>query len=344
MPHTCPLSHTWEAAGDDPAACPVCASADSRERGDSGTFECEIADELPPPPSSPPVSARSQPATGAADTDSGVPGYDVLGELGRGGMGVVYRARDRRLGRDVALKVLVAGPHSAGEWRERFRRETEAVAALRHPNIVQVFEVGEHRGLPYLALELVEGESLARRLTAAPLRPRQAAELVEALARAVHHAYRRGVVHRDLKPANILLGAGFTAEGAEKKTGLITVFKPFLPSAPSAPSAVNFFPKITDFGLAERAGDPGQTQSGAVMGTPSYMAPEQAAGQAKHVGPAADVYALGAVLYECLTGRPPFKAATQVDTLLQVLVADPVGPSRSGPRRCWRRPRRRGGG
>jgi tetratricopeptide (TPR) repeat protein len=323
--YTCPLGHTWEAAGDEPAACPVCAPAESREGCDSGAFESGIADELPPPPSVNFVPAKPPPAPApdAGGPAVGVPGYEVLGELGRGGMGVVYKARDQRLGRDVALKVLVAGEHAAGEGRERFRREAEAVAALQHPNIVQVFEVGEHRGLPYLALELVEGESLARRLAAAPLRPRPAAELVETLARAVHHAHQRGVVHRDLKPANVLVASGQWPVASEKaRSGSSSLATGHWPLAT---------PKITDFGLAKRVGDAGQTQSGAVMGTPSYMAPEQAAGQAKHVGPAADVYALGAVLYECLTGRPPFKAATPVDTILQVISTDPVGPSRLQP-------------
>jgi hypothetical protein len=217
-----------------------------------------------------------------------VPGYEVLGELGRGGMGVVYKARQVRLGRLVALKMVLAGGHAGPDELARFRTEAEAVARLNHPGIVQIYEVGEHQGLPYFSLEFCPGGSLAQKLGGTPLPARQAAELVEALARAVEAAHRAGVVHRDLKPANVLL----TAEGKAK---------------------------VTDFGLAKKLGEAGQTASGAVMGTPSYMAPEQAGGKTKEIGPAADVYALGAILYEALTGRPPFKAATAMDTILQVL-------------------------
>jgi WD40 repeat protein len=230
-----------------------------------------------------------------------VPGYEILGELGRGGMGVVYRARQKGLNRDVALKVILAGAHAGEAERARFRAEAEAVARLQHPNIVQVHEVGEHNGVPFFSLEYVEGGSLADRLDGTPWPAPRAAALVEALARAVHAAHARGVVHRDLKPANVLL----TADGV---------------------------PKVTDFGLAKRLdADKGQTQSGAVVGTPSYMAPEQAAGRTREVGPAADVYALGAILYECLVGRPPFRAATPLDTILQVATADPVPPRRLQP-------------
>src|SRR5262245_4003610 len=226
-----------------------------------------------------------------------VPGYDILGELGRGGMGVVYKARQVGLNRLVALKMVLAGGYAGPEALARFRSEAEAIAALQHPNIVQIHEVGESGGLPYFSLEYCPGGSLAQKLDGTPLPPKQAAELVETLARAMHAAHQAGVVHRDLKPANVLLAADGT-------------------------------PKVTDFGLAKRldTGD-GPTKSGAVMGTPSYMAPEQAA-DGKAVGPAADVYALGAILYELLTGRPPFRAATSLDTILQVVSEDPVPPSR----------------
>jgi hypothetical protein len=229
-----------------------------------------------------------------------IAGYEVLGELGRGGMGVVYKARQVPLDRVVALKMILAGGHAGPEERARFRREAEAVARLQHPNIVQVFEVGEHDGLPFFSIEFCPGGSLDRKLAGTPLPPREAAALVEKLATAMDAAHRKGVLHRDLKPANVLLAEGGT-------------------------------PKVTDFGLAKKLGEAGQTASGAVVGTPSYMAPEQAGGQGKEVGPAADVYALGALLYECLTGRPPFKAATALDTLLQVVAEEPVPPSRLQP-------------
>jgi tetratricopeptide (TPR) repeat protein len=215
-------------------------------------------------------------------------------------MGVVYKARQVKLDRPVAVKVIL-GLHDADPGRLlRFRTEAQAMARLRHPHIVQVYEVGEQDGAPYFAMEYVDGGSLAQKLNGAPLPPRAAAGLVEAAARAMHYAHQQGVVHRDLKPSNVLL----TADGA---------------------------PKVTDFGLAKLLGEAGQTASGAVMGTPSYMPPEQAAGQSAQSGPLVDVYALGAILYECLTGRPPFRAATDLGTLAQVLRDDPVPPRRLAP-------------
>jgi WD40 repeat protein/tetratricopeptide (TPR) repeat protein len=244
-----------------------------------------------------------------------VPGYEVLGELGRGGMGVVYQARHCVLGRVVALKMIRAGAQAGPEELARFRTEAEAAARLQHANIVQIYEVGEHRGQPFLVLEYVEGDSLARHLGGTPLPARQAAALLQTLADTLHHAHQRGVVHRDLTPANVLLAARGTAGDAR-------------------PQAVEFLPKITDFGLAKllTGAASGRTQTGAVLGTPSYMAPEQAGGKAKEVGPAADTYALGAILYECLTGRPPFKAETPLDTMLQVMSEEPVPPSRLQPK------------
>jgi WD40 repeat protein len=242
------------------------------------------------------------PAGAAPDVATAtVPGYEILAELGRGGMGVVYRARQVQLGRVVALKMILAGGHAAGADLARFQAEAEAVARLQHPHIVQIHEVGAHAGLPFFSLEFCPGGSLEKKLAGTPLPPKEAAALMEKLARAMHAVHQKGVVHRDLKPANVLL--------AEDGT-----------------------PKVTDFGLAKRLGEAGQTQSGAVVGTPSYMAPEQAEGKGKEIGPAADVYALGAILYECLTGRPPFKAATPLDTILQVVTAEPVPPTRLQPR------------
>jgi hypothetical protein len=231
-----------------------------------------------------------------------VPGYEILGVLGRGGMGVVYKAHHLALKRSVALKMILAGGHASEQDLARFRAEAEAVARVQHPHIVQIHEVGEAGGLPYCVLELVEGGSLAKKLAGQPLPASAAAQIVQLLAEAMHLAHSRNIIHRDLKPANVLL----TTEGQ---------------------------PKITDFGLAKKLDDAsGQTAIGAIVGTPSYMAPEQAGGQSKEVGPLADVYALGAILYECLTARPPFKAATTMDTLLQVLSVEPVPPSKLQPK------------
>jgi WD40 repeat protein/tetratricopeptide (TPR) repeat protein len=225
-------------------------------------------------------------------------GYEVLSELGRGGMGVVFMARQTKLGRPVALKMILSGGRAGTAELARFRAEAEAIARLQHPNIVQIYEVGEQGGLPYFTLEFCGGGNLHRKLNGTPLPTREAAVLVETLARATEAAHRRNIIHRDLKPANILL--------AEDGT-----------------------PKITDFGLAKKLDDDsGQTQSGAVVGTPSYMAPEQAGGKNKQLGSATDIYALGAILYECLTGRPPFKAATIMETLRQVASDEPVPPAR----------------
>jgi eukaryotic-like serine/threonine-protein kinase len=248
------------------------------------------------------------------------PGYEILEELGRGGMGVVYKARQKSLNRLVALKVILGAGHAGADQLARFRAEATAAAQLQHPNIVQVFEVGEHEGQPFFSLELVDGGSLADRLRGEPQPPRDAADLVRTLAVAVHHAHERGVVHRDLKPANVLLTGDRSQESGVSKDLTLT------------PVSWLRSPKVTDFGLAkQRAAESHLTASGAILGTPSYMAPEQAAGD-KAVGPSADVYALGAILYECLTGRPPFRAAAVMDTVLQVLHDDPVPPSRLQPK------------
>jgi tetratricopeptide (TPR) repeat protein/tRNA A-37 threonylcarbamoyl transferase component Bud32 len=245
--------------------------------------------DTPRPPAVVPLSAA------AALPPVQVPGYEVLEVLGEGGMGIVFKSRHLALNRIVALKMIRHATYAGAEERHRFRIEAEAIARLQHPNVVQIFDVGEHAGLPYFSLEFCPGGSLAHQLQGTPLSPHAAAALVEVLARAVHAAHQTGIVHRDLKPANVLL--------AEDGT-----------------------PKVTDFGLAKKLHEAGQTASNAIMGTPSYMAPEQAGGKSQQVGPAADVYALGAILYELLTGRPPFKAATTLDTLMQVVADEPVPP------------------
>jgi WD40 repeat protein/tRNA A-37 threonylcarbamoyl transferase component Bud32 len=234
-------------------------------------------------------------------TPPAIPGYEILGELGRGGMGVVYKVRRVRLNRIVALKTILAGDLAAPETVRRFLAEAEAVARLQHPNVVQIFHIDEWKGRAYFEMEYIGGGSLAARLDGTPRPPEQAAPLVECLARAMHEVHRLGLVHRDLKPANVL----FSNDGT---------------------------PKIADFGLVKLLGDDsGLTRTETILGSPSYMAPEQAEGLNKRVGPEVDIYALGAILYELLTGRPPFKAATVLGTLEQVKHAEPVAPSRLQP-------------
>ena len=228
--------------------------------------------------------------------------YELLGELGRGGMGVVYKARQKSLDRLVAVKMILRGELASPVDQARFHAEAEAAARLDHPGIVPVYEVGEQAGQPYFVMKLVEGATLARRLAEGPLSPRETTTMLAEVARAIDYAHQRGVLHRDLKPSNILIDG----EGR---------------------------PHVTDFGLAKRVSADGSlTRSGAVLGTPCYMAPEQAAGNRGQMGPATDVYSLGTILYQTLTGRPPFQAATAVDTVLLVLEQEPLPPRLLNPR------------
>jgi len=245
-----------------------------------------------------------------------LPGYQILSLLGYGGMGVVYKARQMATDRIVALKLIAAGPRARPSDLARFRTENQAISRVTHPHIVKVWEVGEQQGLPYAALEYMDRGNLREHIEDNPLPPRLAAELVELLANAAQQAHTAGIIHRDLKPANVLLT---TPAAKDPLLGLASV-------------RLLGVPKISDFGLAKQIdGDGANTRTGAVLGTPSYMAPEQAEGRTKYVGPTTDIYSLGAILYECLTGRPPFHGETVMETLDQVRYQEPVPPSRLRP-------------
>jgi WD40 repeat protein/serine/threonine protein kinase len=330
----CPNGHDWPAVLGSVVArldsCPVCGGALNGDEVRETTDDVSAPDTVAPPPS-PHVAATLAWSTESPPSSAPltVADYDVLQELGRGGMGVVFKARHRKLRRIVALKMILSGGMAGPDELRRFQAEAEAAARLQHPNIVQIYEYGEMRaddGLsrPYVALEFVDGTSLAARLDGTPLAERAAAELIETLARAMHYAHEQGIVHRDLKPANIMLGREVVGSCVNDTTA----------HHPTA-SAPHYFgiPKIADFGLAKRLDSAtGATQSGAILGTPSYMAPEQAAGRSNKVGPATDVYALGAVLYECLTGHPPFCGETALETIMQVNCDEPVSLCRLRPK------------
>ncbi len=254
-------------------------------------FEEKTTQPLPPTDD---ATAASQEFTGGRDFGD----YELLNEIARGGMGVVYKARQRKLNRVVALKMILAGQLAGPQDVQRFYSEAEAAAQLDHPGIVPIYEIGQHQGQHFFSMAYVPGASLAGKVKEGPLPQHEAAEVVRKIAQAVQYAHERGIIHRDLKPHNVLLD-----EQGE--------------------------PKVTDFGLAKQVkGDSGLTATGAIMGTPSYMPPEQAAGK-REVGPAADVYALGAILYHLLTGRPPFQAVNQLDIVLQVLEREPIPPRRA---------------
>jgi WD40 repeat protein len=347
--YRCGRGHTWSPAEGavDADTCPVCgtaaeaptpAAADTPRPFVVAVVADEPGAEPDPDQLTSPHLVVSAPAEAACASVAGtlvaptrtvpvefarpdVPGYEILDEVGRGGMGVVYKARQVSLNRTVALKMILAGSHAGPAERDRFRREAEAVARLQNPHIVQIFDIGEANGHPYLALEFVDGGSLAQHLVGTPWPAKEAAALVELLARAMHSAHTAGVVHRDLKPGNVLLASGGREPPVELRNDETGGSRPPLASSP----------KITDFGLAKRidsAITDRATRSGAVMGTPSYIAPEQASGKGHAVGPGVDVYALGAILYELLTGRPPFRGESALDTVLQVIHEDPVPPRR----------------
>lgn len=303
----CAQGHRWDPEQDarpDLAArlnvCPFCGGSvemvSIRDTAGDGSRNTEKHRSPPLPPS-----------------DPGIPGFDILSVLGYGGMGVVYKARQEPTGRLVALKMLSAGIQARPGDQARFEREAEAISRLSHPHIVPVIAVGRHNGLPYVALEFMDRGSLADAITDNPLMPARAAELVEILARAVQAAHDAGIIHRDLKPANVLLASPVDVSSDHPAVATLNLLG---------------VPKVADFGLAKRIDDEGaQTRTGAIMGTPGYMAPEQATGKSRTLGPSCDIWALGAILYECLTGRVPFQGATVLETLDQVRSIEPPAPS-----------------
>lgn len=253
--------------------------------------------EAAPGPPSEGTQVALPPSPAAAPALGTFGDYELLAEIAKGGMGVVYRARQTSLDRIVALKMILGGRLAHDEDIERFRSEAAAAGRLSHPNIVSIHDVGCIDGRHYFSMEFIEGKSLAQLLQNGPLPGRDAARYLALVARAVQHAHEKGILHRDLKPSNILLDAWDR-------------------------------PHVSDFGLAKRlGGDSGQTRTGAILGTPSYMAPEQAQGRIRDLGPACDVYGLGATLYDLLTGRPPFRSDTPLDTVLQVLENQPAPPT-----------------
>lgn len=246
-------------------------------------------------------SSRDAPAT-SFELPCRFGDYELLEELGRGGMGIVYRARQISLGREVALKMILQGQLASAADRDRFQAEAESAARLDHPGIVPVYEVGNIEGQPYFSMKYVRGETLTHRLADGLVSPKEGADILAGVARAIHYAHQQGVLHRDLKPSNILIDD----DGQ---------------------------PHVTDFGLAKRVQEAESlTRTGAILGTPAYMAPEQAAGARGEVGPASDVFSLGTVLYQMLTGKPPFQAASPVDTILMLLEQDVVPPRVVNPR------------
>jgi eukaryotic-like serine/threonine-protein kinase len=297
----CPLNHEWDVIPSDlfPGSlysliCPECGLETSDPQG-------RTTARLAIDPNVALTASPKRPTSGPHPALTNFPGYEVLSVLGRGAMGVVYKARQLGLDRMVALKVLPHGASADADALQRFSTEAKATAQLHHPNIVQIYDIGEQHGVPYFSLEFVDGGSLAQKLHGRAQPPRQAAMLLETLARAIAIAHNRGIIHRDLKPANVLLTAGGV-------------------------------PKITDFGLAKFLSEKtGFTLNGAVLGTPSYMAPEQARGDSKAVGPTVDIFSLGAILYEMLTGRTPFQGPTVLETMRKLVHEQPLPARRIRP-------------
>ena len=290
----CPQGHSWRIALDATVRAPT----DTQVADSAGC--CPTCGQ---PGCSEPIASDVSAAPEKTPALPEVPGYELLGELGRGGMAVVYKARQLQLQRIVALKIMQHPTNGDASWIARFRTEAEAAAQLEHPNIVRMYEVGEAKGLSYLALEFIDGTTLADRAKDEPQNPRWVAALMVQVARAMHYAHERGIVHRDLKPGNILLAR--SADGTPQ-------------------------PRVADFGLAKRLDrqDGAQTSTGVVMGTPMYMAPEQATGVTRNIGPACDIHALGVILYELLTGWRPYEGLDVIDTLRLVTTEEPVPPRR----------------
>ena len=339
VPLICPRGHPWHPEGNEvapPPVCPVCGlslHASGEIIAPTLDFNSNLQQpqarpgETPPStplPSDPHLTTAGAPTLPRVEGSPRGPvltqhiaGYEILGELGRGGMGVVYKARQAKLNRIVALKMILAGAQADPQQLDRFRAEAEAVARLQHPYIVQIHEISEFAGCPFFSLEFVDGGTLAQKLIGAPQPPRLAAQFIRLLALAMHSAHQKGIIHRDLKPGNILL-----ATPAEHISGVDS-----LHAETQAALRLYGIPKITDFGLAKHLDVQSQTRTGAIIGTPSYMAPEQAEGRGHAIGPATDVYALGTILYEMLTGRPPFQGDSSLNTIRQLLTQDPVSPS-----------------
>lgn len=308
--HSLPLKDPQEGNGSENATLPP----------------CPFASEVPTLAFTPATHPEAAFSPGGLNVS--IPGYEILQVLGRGGMGVIYKARQLQPRRLVALKMILSGEHASEEQLARFHSEAEAVARLQHPNIVQIHEVREHAGQPFLTLEYVEGGSLAQFLKTNQFQPVQAAELIQQLARGVQYAHQRGIVHRDLKPANILL------RNEERGTRNEEQKKQF-----SIQHSAFSIPKIADFGLAKQlegmtsfASAGHKTQTGTILGTPNYMAPEQAQGKSDRIGPAVDIYALGAILYELLTQTPPFQGDSAIDVLMKVANEEPKPPRQLCPK------------
>ncbi|HEV3142765.1 MAG TPA: protein kinase [Gemmataceae bacterium] len=307
----CPNGHSWEWSAER-SQCPVCGWTSSPTLAGTDNIGTMVDATMPGPP------GKGSPSL------PNIPGYEILEILGRGGMGVVYKARQIKVNRLVALKMLAAHVSEDSEALRRFRAEAEAVAKLQHPNIVQIFEIGEIDGVPFLALEFVAGGPLNKQIAGKPQSLEFAAGLVETTARAMHYAHQQGIIHRDLKPGNILLVSGGVVSGEWSEKGNRSTTHHSLLTTRQ--------PKIADFGLAKRLeASLAATRVGEILGTPSYMAPEQASGVTQRLTPAVDVYALGAILFEMLTGRPPFLGEDPAHTVMQVIAQEPVSPRRLRP-------------